>query len=88
MSLVQATKAFLCSIPSSSTGKRQPAEPRDDRHIESEVVPPAGIVSLIDSNIVVKNANNERNWSNPAMPDAGEEICLPLRRILSVAGET
>ena len=63
-------------------------EPGNHRNVESEVVPPAGVVWFVDSDAVFEQTDNERDRSDPSMPDACEEACRLLRRICGTAGKT
>jgi hypothetical protein len=44
-----------------------------DCHIESQVVPPPGVIEFIDTDIVVEESGNDGNGSDPAVPDTREE---------------
>jgi hypothetical protein len=56
-------------------GKSQTAKSGDDGYIESEIVPPSGVVRLIDPDRMVEKAYNKRQRRYPSMPNPHKESC-------------
>ncbi len=66
--------------------QRQPAEAADDRDVESEIVQPAVVEDLIQPDILLEDAHDQRDWRHPAVPDAPEEPGRPLGGVGAVPG--
>ncbi len=64
------------------------SEPTDDGQIESQIVPPAGVIRLIDVNARLKGAVHERCWGDPPVPHTGEKSRLPFFVIIPSARKT
>lgn len=65
--------------------KSQSSEAGNDRHIESEVVPPARVVHFIDPDAPVEKSDDHRNGGNPAVPDSRKEPRRLVDVVLAVA---
>lgn len=63
------------------SSERYASETADDCNVISSVVPPADIMYLINSDVMLENANNERNRCDPAMPDTPKEACGTARGV-------
>ena len=50
---------FMLNTDGPSTSERQSAEPADNRHIKSQIIPPAGIHNFIHANIVHEDADDQ-----------------------------
>ncbi len=61
-------------------------KPADDRGVEGEVIPPAGVVYFIDADVVVEDTEYQRKWCNPAVPDSPEEAGWFFRCVFTITG--
>jgi hypothetical protein len=56
-----------------SSRQRQASETGDHGDIEAEVIPPTGIIGLVDPNVRIEEAHDQGERRNPTVPDPHEE---------------
>ncbi len=66
-------KQSLSSILPLRAAKRQAPESAEQGKIEAEIIPPPCVVPFIDAIFAVDRAEDKREQSNPAVPNAPEE---------------
>ena len=81
--ILMITTTLVCFLFLACKGDA--AETANHSDVESKIVPPSCVVWFVETDIRVKQVPDQRNWRDPAVPDAPEKACGLIGGVFAIA---